>query len=61
MVDSCTPSTQDIGLFHELCQNMSDIFDDEFDRNDEFMGIMKEYGFHDFDRDTLGATRVMGG
>jgi len=53
-LDSCTPSTQDIGLFHELCQDMSDIFDDEFNRNVRFINVMKEYGFSDLDRGYIG-------
>ena len=53
-LDSCTPSTQDIGLFHELCQDMSDIFDDEFNRNDRFIDVMKDHGFSDLDRGYIG-------
>jgi len=46
-LDSCAPSTHDIELFHELCQEMSDIFVDESDRNDEIIRLMKKYGFRD--------------
>ena len=52
-LDSCTPSTQDIGLFHELWQDMSDIFDDEFNRNDRSIDVMKDHGFSDLDRGRL--------
>ena len=53
-LDSCTPSNQDIGLFHELCQEMSDLFDDEFNRNGRFIMLMKEYGFSDLNRGYIG-------
>ena len=53
-LDSCTPSTQDIGLFHELCQEMSDLFDDKFNRNDRFISIMKDHGFSDLDGGYIG-------
>ena len=53
-LDSCTPSTQDIGLFHDLCQEMSDIFDNKFNRNGQFIDILKEYGFSDLDRGYIG-------
>ena len=53
-LDSCTPSTQDIGLFHELWQDMSDIFDDEFNRNDRSIDVMKDHGFSDLDRGCIG-------
>jgi len=51
-LDSCTPSTDDIELFHELCQEMSDIFVDESepDRNDQFISLMEKYGFGDLQR-----------
>jgi len=49
-LDSCTPSTRDIELFHELCQEMLDIFVDESDRNDQFITLMKKYGFRDLQR-----------
>ena len=51
-LDSCTPSTDDIELFHELCQEMSDIFVDESEpaRNDQFISLMEKYGFGDLQR-----------
>jgi len=53
-LDSCTPSTQDIGLFYELCQDMSDIFDNEFNRNGRFIDIMKKYSFSNLNRGYIG-------
>ena len=53
-LDSCIPSNQDIGLFHKLCQDMSDIFDDEFNRNGRFIMLMKEYGFSNLNRGYIG-------
>ena len=49
-LDSCTPSTHDIELFHELCQQMSDLFDDERHRNERFITLMNNYGFSDLSR-----------
>jgi len=53
-VDACTPSTCDIELFHELCQQMSDIMDEKFERNKRFIDIMKVHGFHDLQRKQIG-------
>jgi len=55
-LDSCTPSTQDIELFLELWQDMSDIFDDEFNRNNRFIDITVSVTSTG---DTLGTTHVM--
>ena len=49
-LDSCTPSTHDIELFHELCQQMSDLFVDEYSRNERFVTLMNKYGFSDLSR-----------
>jgi len=53
-LDSCTPSTRDIRLFHELCQEMSDIFVDTVERNARFLDIMCRYGFSDLQRKMIG-------
>jgi len=58
-LDSYTPSTQDIGLFHKLCQDMSDIFNDKFNRNGQFIDIMKNTVSATSIGNTLGTTHVM--
>jgi len=49
-LDFCTPSSHDIELFHELCQQMSDLFDDERHRNERFITLMNNYSFSDLSR-----------
>jgi len=46
-LDSCVPLTHNIELFYELCQEISDIFVDGFNRNDQFITLIKKYSFSD--------------